>query len=146
MIDNFTKPSNFKTLLIIIFLLTPKESISGSCNKPSLMNRVLSSDYVYHGEIIESHSNGDRSVVNKLRIIEKLKSTPDSLSLKSESGKFYRDQLFAVTGFRYLVFGNYGEKPIFTKCSFTEPKYEISESNRKFIKKIANKSLQRTSR
>ena len=104
------------------------------CSRPAYLARAEQADYVYHGEIIEGNLGRDGIVSSRIRVIEKFKSSPDAPMMNSDSGDFYVNNLFAATGFRYVVFGKKGTTPDFSICSDTEPLYEVSDSLRKILK------------
>ena len=126
-----------RLILLLLTQLFSANLFACSCGEVSLQDKINSSDYIYHGRVIESKLIDKNMVSNKLLVIEKIKGYPQTHNLKSYLGEYNMCKMYVVTGVDYVVFGNVGKTPVIS--SVCSKSYPIFDNIEKYIKEIRTK-------
>lgn len=106
--------------IFIIIMCCPLIANACQCRNQTIENRVLDSDFIFIGMIVESHMEGDNLVNNKLKVVETIIGEPDTLFMTNETIETSLCAKYTSVGQKYVVFGNYGKPLSFSSCSYTQ--------------------------
>jgi hypothetical protein len=108
-------------LLILIFGFS-NTSLACSCAYRSEEEKFKIYDYIYIGRIVQSTLTADRSVTNKLEVLESIKGVPSELTLITELGDESSCSIVSVVGSTYKIYGIKGKTPVMLSgCSDNTP-------------------------
>lgn len=108
-----------RTFLLLSSLLFSSFSFACTCATPSLAESFAKADFVYIGQIQSSELTGETEVTNFLSIEEEFKGHRDTDILMSEVSYSSCASPSGV-GYKYVIFGNFGEQPQLQSCSQTQ--------------------------
>ena len=108
-------------LYLAFFLLVVSGSALGcSCSELPLERAFKRADYVYVGRVMSSAVTPDEVVESQLNVQEVLKGKPDHYMFVSAATHNAGCEAVVVVGESYIVFGQYGKKPVLHSCSDTK--------------------------
>lgn len=124
-----------RTWLLLSALLFSSLSIACSCATPKLIESFEKADFVYIGQIQSSELTGETEVTNFLSIEEEFKGHRDTDILMSEVSYSSCASPSGV-GYKYVIFGNFGEHPKLQSCSQTQMLNGYKEDLIRNLKKL----------
>ena len=117
-----------KRILILLTLLLGNYAHACSCSIPNIEESFNNADFVYIGLIQSAKLTDEAEITNYVSIVKEFKGVRDTdilLSHNSESSCAAP----AAVGYKYLIFGKFGETPILESCSpnqtFFEGRYDL---------------------
>mgnify|MGYP006195080019 FL=1 len=109
-------------LAITIFLVSGT-AFACSCSNLITKRDFEKADYVYIGRVMSAAVTPDEVVESQLQVKEVLKGKPDQYVFTLAASVNGMCEAVVFVGSNYIVFGQYGEKPLLTACSATQDFY-----------------------
>ncbi len=125
-----------RIFLLLSLIFFSSFSFACTCATPSLAESFEKADYVYIGQIQSSELTSETEVTNFLSIEEEFKGHRDTDILMSEVSYSSCASPSGV-GYKYLIFGNFGEQPKLQSCSQTQILSSFKEELISELKKLA---------
>lgn len=109
-----------KLCLAIVFLFISNTAFGCSCSGRPLDQAFKNADYVYVGRVISASVTPDDVVESILLAKEVFKGKPDQFVVVSAASQKAQCEGVVIVGENYIVFGQYGKKPVLHSCSDTQ--------------------------
>lgn len=106
--------------LAVILLIVSGSALGCSCSELPLDRAFKRADYVYVGRVMSAAVTPDEVVESQLIVQEVLKGEPDQYVFTSAATHNAGCEAVVVVGEQYIVFGQYGKKPVLHSCSDTK--------------------------
>lgn len=106
--------------LAVLLLLVSGSALACSCSERPVNRAFERSDYVYVGRVMSAAVTSDEVIESQLNVQEVLKGKPDQYVFVSAAKHNAGCEAVVVVGENYIVFGQYGKKPVLHSCSDTK--------------------------
>ena len=106
--------------LTAVFLIISGSALACSCSELPMSRAFERADYVYVGRVISAAVTSNEVVESQLNVQEVFKGQPDQNVFVSAATHNAGCEAVVVVGQQYIVFGQYGKKPVLHSCSDTK--------------------------
>lgn len=130
----------FRFLISILVVSISFPVLACKCVATTEENRVKDADFIYIGVIQSANLKESNLVESRLKVVESIKGSPDTLLLTSYAEE-HMCATFPAVGLKYVVFGKNGNTPHLGYCSDTRIILDETRDIVKMVKEAANKQI-----